>query len=226
MILDTAGEIVSRSESLPGSRTFQVLTFKLCEPLSLVTSSLSISHNQILGAILCGGKSTRFGSAKAFHEFEGITLVERALRVISPIVEKVYLAIGDSDTSQWPNAKLLRDRVPGIGPIGGIHAALQEMTHEWLLALPVDVPYMTSEALNSLVIEARDGDKAVVAVDSGGRLHPLCALYHRSIQSEIDLAIARKEYSPTYLLSGMKNVRYVTFPNESLRNVNRPEDLP
>lgn len=184
-----------------------------------------IHRNQILGAVLCGGASTRFGSRKAFYEVDGVTLVERALRVLRSLVDQLFLAIGDSDSIQWPDVPLVRDRISGIGPIGGLHAVLHKMTHEWLLVVPVDVPFMTSESLSMLVTAARDGDKAVVAVDRGGRLHPLCALYHRSIQSEIDLAIVRKEYSPTYLLSGMKNVRYVTFPDEYLRNANRPEDL-
>jgi len=184
-----------------------------------------IDRARIQGVVLCGGKSSRFGSPKAFFEKDGVTLVERALRVMRPLVDQISLAIGDWDSDRWPDVAVVPDRISGIGPMGGLHALLHEMTHEWLLVLPVDIPSMPSETLSMLVSAAQRGDLAVVAVDEDGRLHPLCALYHRSMRSEIDAAVARKQYSPTRLLSGMNNVRYVTFPDESLRNANRPEDL-
>jgi len=191
-----------------------------------VPNPVSIQRNDILGAVLCGGKSTRFGSPKAFYEFEGRTLVERALRVLGSLVSDVALAIGDSDSKAWPDVSLVRDRIAAIGPMGGIHALLHEMGHEWLLVLPVDVPFMTTDALSSLSDEAHEGDEAVIAIDSAERLHPLCGLYHRSMLPACEGAISRKEYGLTRLLTGMNNVRYVTLPDECLRNVNRPEDLP
>lgn len=190
-----------------------------------VPESFSIARDDILGAVLCGGKSTRFGSGKTHFEFEGETLVERSVRTIEPLVAEVCLAIGDATRSGWPNVRLVPDRISGIGPMGGLHVLLHDLRHDWLLVLPVDVPFMTTELLSSLIEDARRGDKAIVATDEPGRLHPLCGLYNKSILPAIEEAVARKEYGITRLLAGMHNVRHVTFPEVNLRNVNRPGDL-
>ena len=45
----------------------------------------------ILGAVLAGGKSTRFGSDKALAEFDGQTLIARAVDALSGWCEHVVV---------------------------------------------------------------------------------------------------------------------------------------
>jgi len=103
---------------------------------------------------------------------------------------------------------------------------LSETDFEWLMVLAVDLPYLTHEAMTAILNAAKAGDVAAVAIDTNGRAQPLCGVYHRTILPHIESAIARKDYGPTRLLAGLNNVRYVTLPNEQLRNMNRREDLP
>jgi len=184
-----------------------------------------IDRIDIQGVVLCGGQSRRFGSPKPFVEFQGVRLVDRASSLLASICGDVCLAVGDDRTSPWPPGSLVYDHLGGIGPIAGMHAALTESERTWLFVLAVDLPRMTSGAVAKILSEGREGDLAVVATDQSGRPQPLCALYHRSILPHIQAAIDRKEYGPTRLLSGLSNVRYVTLPDEQLRNANTPDDL-
>ncbi len=75
----------------------------------------------ILGAVLAGGGSTRFGSDKALALLDGRTLLARAtdtLAVFSDTVVVVGRTIASAAClPDWPE--------PGLGPLGGIAAALR-----------------------------------------------------------------------------------------------------
>ena len=75
----------------------------------------------ILGAVLAGGKSSRFGSDKALAELHGRTLIARAVETLEGFCDKVIVVGRPSAPAQtipdWPR--------PDMGPLGGIAAALR-----------------------------------------------------------------------------------------------------
>ncbi len=75
----------------------------------------------ILGAVLAGGLSTRFGSDKALARLDGISLIERAVAMLDGWCGQV-IAVGRKSApvpcvADWPE--------PGLGPLGGIAGALR-----------------------------------------------------------------------------------------------------
>lgn len=106
----------------------------------------------ILGAVLAGGQSSRFGSDKALAEFRGHTLLAHAVDTLSGWCEHVIVvgrATAPAPTlPDWPRA--------GMGPLGGIAAALhhaRDEGYEFLLTcgvdsfgLPEDLPDLLSPA--------------------------------------------------------------------------------
>lgn len=75
----------------------------------------------ILGCVLAGGQSTRFGSDKALAELAGRTLLARAVDTLSGWCDHVVV-VGRAEAPaptlpDWPR--------PGMGPLGGIAAALR-----------------------------------------------------------------------------------------------------
>jgi molybdopterin-guanine dinucleotide biosynthesis protein A len=76
----------------------------------------------ILGVVLAGGQSTRFGSDKALAELGGRTLLARAFDTLSGFCELVVVAgrergPGHHCIPDWPH--------DNMGPLGGIAAALR-----------------------------------------------------------------------------------------------------
>lgn len=75
----------------------------------------------ILGVVLAGGKSSRFGSDKALAELDGHTLISRAVDALAGWCE--YVVVAGRETApaptlpDWPAA--------GMGPLAGLAAALQ-----------------------------------------------------------------------------------------------------
>jgi len=80
----------------------------------------------ILGVVLAGGKSSRFGSDKALAELDGHTLLARAVEALSGWCE--YVVVAGRETApapcipDWPQ--------PGMGPLGGIAAGLHHAQDE------------------------------------------------------------------------------------------------
>ena len=106
----------------------------------------------ILGCVLAGGLSTRFGSDKALAELDGHTLIARAVDALSGWCEYVVVAgreLAPAPTlPDWPR--------PGMGPLAGIAAALhlsRDEGYEAVLTcgvdsacLPDDLPVLLAPA--------------------------------------------------------------------------------
>ena len=103
-------------------------------------------NGRLLGAVLAGGQSRRFGSDKALALLDGRTLLERAVTRLGQWCEAVVV-IGRETApvpvvADWPR--------PGMGPLGGIAGALRHARAEGFgavltlgvdsLGLPVDLP--------------------------------------------------------------------------------------
>ena len=77
--------------------------------------------SRILGVVLAGGRSSRFGSDKALAQWNGQTLIARAVDTLSGWCDHVVVvgrAIAPAPTlPDWPAS--------GMGPLGGLAAALR-----------------------------------------------------------------------------------------------------
>lgn len=75
----------------------------------------------ILGAIIAGGRSRRFGSDKALAEIGGKTLIDHVADALAAQTDALIVCGRD-----WPGLTSVPDRpAPDQGPLGGICAALR-----------------------------------------------------------------------------------------------------
>jgi molybdenum cofactor guanylyltransferase len=92
---------------------------------------------KVLGAILAGGASTRFGSDKALARFAGKPLLQHTIDALAPQVDMVVIVGRD-----WPGQTRIDDLpAAGMGPIGGLCGALAYgLTHDFdaVLVAPCD----------------------------------------------------------------------------------------
>ena len=94
---------------------------------------------RLLGAVLAGGRSRRFGSDKALARIGGETLLDRACATLQPHCDKVVV-VGRGDVQDWPE--------PDRGPLGGIAGALLLAKAEGfdaVLSCPVDCADLPSD---------------------------------------------------------------------------------
>ncbi len=148
--------------------------------------------------ILAGGKSHRFGRDKARVELDGqplLLLVARSLRPAAAVITVVADRPGKYRDLDF---ETIADRNPGLGPLGGLQAALNHCPGGWLLCASCDRLGIRPEWLRALLGGRRAGAKAVLF---RSRIwQPLPALYHTSLAPQVDAAIAAGRLAPWTLL--------------------------
>ena len=153
-------------------------------------------------------------------------MVEHVLRTLEGVVASVSISVSDGTSCPAHLRHLSQeDALPGTGPMGGIYTGLLRMESDWLVTIAGDMPYLTSRSIDRLCSAIDSDSRAVVAVDAAGRLHPLTAAYHHENLEVAEACLRSRDHAVMHFISKIENVRYVTLPDEELRNVNRPEDL-
>ncbi len=126
--------------------------------------------------------------------------------MLSRLCELVLQAVGSAQVVAPlgryldQNVKLIQDRWPDEGPLGGIVTALRTTAESgascgWNLILSCDMPFLTRGWLSYLVDRALASDAEVVVPQSEYGLEPLCACWRTSavdsLQSEFDGGIRK-----------------------------------
>ncbi|WP_422451739.1 molybdenum cofactor guanylyltransferase [Endozoicomonas sp. ALC066] len=113
---------------------------------------------QTIGLVLAGGQSSRMGQDKARLLWQNIPLFQHMQNLLYESgIDKVLLS-GDQFGS-----RALVDKIPGRGPLGGVHAAIDTLTDGVnLLVVPVDMPLLPPEACRKLVLSAAELGRAVI----------------------------------------------------------------
>ena len=148
----------------------------------------------LTAVLLAGGESRRMGRDKATIEFEGQPLWNRqidVLRAVGP--EKIFVSVRTLPFWLPEEAELLFDDPPSRGPLSGLTKALAAMRTTHLIALAVDMPFMTSEQLDVLRELAAEGRGVIPTI--GERAEPLAALYPTEAAVDFATALAGSDFS-------------------------------
>jgi molybdenum cofactor guanylyltransferase len=174
-------------------------------------------RHDVVGALLVGGASTRFGSPKALARFEGETLAERGHRILMDAFGRAIVVGKSADELDLPFS-VLDDGIEVRAAIVGVAAALRHADAETVVVVPTDMPFVTAELLRVLAEASADAE---VAVPQSG---PLPGAYCRSALPVLERRIAAGELA-LYQACLELDMRMVQWDEEELRNVNTPADL-
>jgi molybdopterin-guanine dinucleotide biosynthesis protein A len=164
------------------------------------------------------------GEDKALLPWKGSTLIESVAREVFNAAGSVTL-IGSPERYGNLGFPVIPDKIPGCGPLGGLHAALSATTAAWNVLVACDMPGVTSGLLEELLEAAEaSGTDALVPQTPGG-LEPLCAVYHVRLLPAVESAIHSKLLKMHDFVSTI-SVRLWPAPDPAVfRNINTPEQL-
>ncbi|MEM1619370.1 MAG: molybdenum cofactor guanylyltransferase [Fervidicoccaceae archaeon] len=193
----------------------------------------------LLGVILAGGRSRRFGSNKLLREVGGEPMVVRVARALveagaEEVVVSTRRELASSLASVLPRALLVLDREEECrGPARGLLAVFDEIEADAYLIAPGDAPWLAAGPLSALAsLAASRGAEAASPLWAGGALEPLIAYAERRAAERFSaLARARKGLCrPTDLHRAARRLLLagtglLSEDPRTFANVNRPEDL-
>jgi len=154
--------------------------------------------------ILAGGRSRRFGSDKARAVVGGSTLLERVAETLRPVVDTLCVVADVAGKYEDLGLRTIADRVPGRGPLSGLHAALCDLedraahatdAQPWLLLISCDFVVLRLSWIERLV-EARRSDFHAVAF-SGEHWEPFPGLYHRELRTDVERRLGMLSLAPS-----------------------------
>ncbi len=109
---------------------------------------------KILGAILAGGQSRRFGSDKALAVYAGQSLIDHVIVALRPQCDALVVCGRASDSLAPTGIAGIPDRpAPLLGPLGGLNAALnyaQLHGFSHVLSAGCDTPQLPPDLLLQL----------------------------------------------------------------------------
>jgi len=167
---------------------------------------------QILGAILAGGHSRRFGSDKALALLAGVPLLDHVRRRLAAQCETVVVVGRD-----WPGLISVPDRpAPGLGPLGALAGALHHAAHhayDAVLTSGCDLPDLPTDLRNILA----DGPAVIAG-------QPLLGLWPVNLLDGLDRHLAATTDRSMRGWIAASGARTISL-DRPVANINRPGDL-
>lgn len=175
---------------------------------------------QACGVILAGGRSSRMGSNKALLELDGEPLVTRLARRFTAWFEQVVVVTNTPDEYAFLQLPMVGDRIPGLGPLGGLEAGLRASRFEHAFFCAVDMPFVAEALVRFMVGEAAGHDIVVPAVD--GEFEPMHAVYGKGCLPFITRNLEARRLR---LISIFDDVRVRVVQGEELLRFGDPSQL-
>jgi len=154
----------------------------------------TLSRGVILGVVLTGGASRRFGSNKALAELGGQSLIQRVAARARPQVAALAFSGSNPGGVIGP---VIPDILPGEGPLTGILSALSwahERNFQAIATFSCDAPFFPADMVNRLV-EGMQPELACRFASSAGIRHPAFAVWRVSALSRVEKSYRTGERS-------------------------------
>ena len=185
------------------------------------------------GIVLCGGKSTRMGVAKATLPFGPETMLQRVVRLLGAIVSPIVAVAAQEQVLPALPAEVIvtRDEREAKGPLEGLRAGLKALppSVEAAYVTSCDVPLLVPGFVERMLALLEEHDIAVMEID--GFPHPLSAVYRRAVLPQVESLLAQDRLRPVFLFDAVRTRRVspdemrVADPDlRTLRNLDTRED--
>jgi molybdenum cofactor guanylyltransferase len=198
--------------------------------MSLHLEQLPLS-GAVVGVVIAGGRSVRFGGEKAVAVLAGKPmLMWAARRLARSCIAVAVNARPDTEAEALARAEgliVLHD-MPGdaAGPLSGVKAGLrwaQELGARAIAVSPCDVPLLPGYLFDRLIEAAGIG--AAMAETAEGH-QPQCAVWPVSALPTLTAALANGAHPPTWMMLDSIGATRVRFPEpEAFANINTRADL-
>jgi molybdopterin-guanine dinucleotide biosynthesis protein A/molybdopterin converting factor small subunit len=198
------------------------------EPMATFPSRpADVAAAPLYGLVLAGGRSTRMHRDKAALEYAGRSQLERAVELITPLVERVFVSVRAEQSGDPLRGRFAQiiDSGEVEGPIAGIIAAQSLHPDAAWLVLACDLPLLDRQTLQHL-LRSRCPQRQATAYRSShdGLPEPLCTIYEPSSREVMRAYIASGRDCPRKFLINADAALLDQPEPGALDNVNTPQE--
>ena len=192
-----------------------------------------MDHSNILGVVLAGGKSQRFGEDKCQVKLGDKLLIDYILSEIIDEFKEVLLISNNKIRYNNSNKiSLVEDLKKGLGPLGGILTAMKwikknNRSYKWISTFPSDTPFFKKKILNNFLEEIKGYEGKLFFINSNDTRHNIFGLWSidllESLEKDLDNGERKVEMWANKI--GVKSINMKFESTDPFFNINTKEDL-
>jgi len=175
--------------------------------------------------LFAGGKSSRMGEDKALLPFSTFkTLTEFQLSKLNQIFKTVYISCKDKSKFNF-EANYIEDIATDevFAPTLGFISAFNALKEESFFVISVDTPFISKTEIEQILKEDDDSLDACVAKTEQG-IHPMCGVYHRSLENKFLKMLRENNHKLGYLLKNSQSKFSFFKEEQAFLNLNHPHE--
>ena len=192
-----------------------------------------MDHNNILGTVLAGGKSQRFGEDKSQVKLDGKLLIDF---ILSEIVDefKEILIVTNNQIAFQKSKKIstIKDFKKEQGPLGGVLSAMKwakekNSNYKWISTFPVDTPFFKKKILKKFLSEINIEESKLFFIKSNNTRHNIFGMWSidlmKKLEEDLDKGHKKVETWANSIGVKIKNIEFMY--EDPFFNINTKEDL-
>ncbi len=193
---------------------------------------MELEHRPV-AVLLAGGLARRMGGGdKPLRRLGGRPLLDHVLDRVRPQVRAIALnANGDPARFAAWGLPVLPDTLPdNPGPLAGVLAGMRWAAAGGaadVLSVPTDTPFLPADLAARLEQARRAAGVAIACAASGGRTHPVVALWPASLADALEAALlaGMRKIDRWTAAQGVVSAIFDESGYDPLLNVNSPDEL-
>ena len=192
-----------------------------------------MDHNNILGTVLAGGKSQRFGEDKSQVKLNGKLLIDYILsEIIDEFKEILVVSNNQIKYKNYKNISLINDLKKDQGPLGGVLSAMKwakekNDKYKWISTFPVDTPFFKKDILQKFLSEIDSEESKLFFIKSNNTRHNIFGIWSIDLMKKLehDLNEGQRKVEVWANSVGVKVINMEFINKDPFFNINTKEDL-
>ena len=194
-----------------------------------------MDDNNILGVILAGGKSKRFGEDKKHVKLGTKTLLEHVITKIQSKFKTLLIISNDNlNINISKNIKIIPDCINGnLGPLVGVLSAMEwikknNMPYDWIATFPSDTPFFDVSIIESYKKKICSGNSLLYFIKSNEKRHNIFGLWSIKLVETLENDLVNNNFRKVENWANKIGVETLNFKFDKFDpflNINTKEDL-
>ena len=151
-----------------------------------------MDHNKILGVVLAGGKSQRFGQDKSQVKLNGKILIDYILSEIIDEFKEILIVTNQSiNFMSSKKITVIEDFKKGLGPLGGVLSAMKwikdnNKEYSWISTFPADTPFFTKKELKIFYNDIKIENNKLFFIKDKNTRHNIFGLWSLDLMDQLE----------------------------------------
>ena len=192
-----------------------------------------MDHNNILGTVLAGGKSQRFGEDKSQVKLDGKLLIDHILNeIINEFKEILIVSNNQINFKHSDKISMVSDLKKEQGPLGGVLSAMKwvkesNKDYKWISTFPVDTPFFKKEILQNFLSEINLEEGKLFFIKSNNTRHNIFGVWSIDLMDKLEKDLNNGERKVELWANsvGVKVIDMEFLNEDPFFNINSKEDL-